>query len=864
MSCATSPRVLFLDAHDSFTNNIVSLLETRLSGVEVTVIKIDQHILDFPSFLRNYDAVVAGPGPGHPGNATNVGLIAQLWRLSDQHVLPALGICLGFQSLVLAFGGSVVPLPNPRHGIVRKVTSNNTSIFEGITDISPVQYHSLHAILHQNTFRPEEPLKSDHDLEALAWDVEADNQDPNQTIAHNANPGAILMAVKHRTKPFYGLQFHPESICSDQAAQQLVDNWWTEAQRWNRQRKAQTHLHAVEKAVCERSQKMSDSSVLINDLQELSLPDMHDPIAGCDIITSPPLADSYPCRVISRTLPLDGLTVPRIWDLLQLDDGNAVVLDAEPHQRADIGTHSAIGILGPSTIKLEYSVGSGKVNFRQGAHQYSIDLSSLDNTIFGYLKAFMSARKAIGGDPNIPFWGGLVGYINYEACLETIDMTTPSHSDKPDISLVFVERSVVVDHQRQQLHVQSILPEDSDWIKMISLKLSTWATPVCRPRSVPIDRSILKSVITYPDSTSYMKKIRKCQDYIHSGDSYELCLTNQASINASHLCNPWPLYLHLRSLNAAPFSTYMRLGGMTLLSSSPERFMRWTRPGISDASTAETSTVQFRPIKGTVKRFPNGHDGPAITLQEATALLSSSKERAENLMIVDLIRHDLHGVVGSGNVCVPKLMVVEEYATLFQLVTVVEGTLINHSPTNLSNVPSLTTSPNSSPGTSRPVTPSSSSSSSVSSVASRNRTTRHRTVATDKPTPPPPPTTNKKTGIDVLAASLPPGSMTGAPKRRSCALLREIEEEHPRGIYSGVVGYMDVGGGGDFSVVIRSAFRWDGDSVYGHDDAEGKGQKEKRDVWTVGAGGAITALSTEVGEWEEMGAKLGSTVRMFE
>lgn len=106
--------------------------------------------------------------------------------------------------------------------------------------------------------------------------------------------------------------------------------------------------------------------------------------------------------------------------------------------------------------------------------------------------------------------------------------------------------------------------------------------------------------------------------------------------------------------------------------------------------------------------------------------------------------------------------------------------------------------------------------------------------------------------------------MTGAPKRRSCALLREIEEEHPRGIYSGVVGYMDVGGGGDFSVVIRSAFRWDGDSVYGHDDAEGKGQKEKRDVWTVGAGGAITALSTEVGEWEEMGAKLGSTVRMFE
>jgi anthranilate/para-aminobenzoate synthase component I len=70
----------------------------------------------------------------------------------------------------------------------------------------------------------------------------------------------------------------------------------------------------------------------------------------------------------------------------------------------------------------------------------------------------------------------------------------------------------------------------------------------------------------------------------------------------------------------------------------------------------------------------------------------------------------------------------------------------------------------------------------------------------------------EKSGIDILAASLPPGSMTGAPKRRACQILHKLEDP-PRGVYSGVLGYLDVGGGGDFSVVIRSTFRWDSITV---------------------------------------------------
>lgn len=138
------------------------------------------------------------------------------------------------------------------------------------------------------------------------------------------------------------------------------------------------------------------------------------------------------------------------------------------------------------------------------------------------------------------------------------------------------------------------------------------------------------------------------------------------------------------------------------------------------------------------------------------------------------------------NVRVPKLMSIEEYSTVYQLVSVIEG--------DLSSSPSAS-------------------------------------------------------GLSVLAASLPPGSMTGAPKKRSCELLKEIEGGKARGLYSGVVGYLDVGGGGDFSVVIRTAYRWD-DS----DDDEGEG------VWRVGAGGAITSLSEREAEWEEMMGKRESVV----
>jgi para-aminobenzoate synthetase len=136
------PLVLFIDAYDSFSNNIISLLETTLD-VSVRTVKIDDYQLKTDTKLhrelQHYAAVVCGPGPGHPENEEDIGIIKKIWRLSEERTLPVLGICLGFQSLCLEFGGKIRRLKGPQHGMIRNIThagekqdGYSKSIFVGV------------------------------------------------------------------------------------------------------------------------------------------------------------------------------------------------------------------------------------------------------------------------------------------------------------------------------------------------------------------------------------------------------------------------------------------------------------------------------------------------------------------------------------------------------------------------------------------------------------------------------------------------------------------------------------------------------------------------------------------------------------
>ena len=179
---------------------------------------------------------------------------------------------------------------------------------------------------------------------------------------------------------------------------------------------------------------------------------------------------------------------------------------------------------------------------------------------------------------------------------------------------------------------------------------------------------LFRSTAVLPDKHHYRSQIERSQEYLFSGDSYELCLTAPTRVLVPNSfyrndqgSTSWEQYKRLRKRNPAPHSAYLRLHPSTLISSSPERFLSYSRA---------PSTCQLRPIKGTVRK------GPGVTREVAEqALVGSTKEVAENLMIVDLIRNDLSRVSVPGTVAVDRLFQVERVGSLWQMTSTVHGDL---------------------------------------------------------------------------------------------------------------------------------------------------------------------------------------------
>ena len=863
-------RVLFIDAYDSFANNIISMLEGCLD-VEVDCYKIDStepEIADLSSFVRQFDAVVAGPGPGSPNCPDDVGLMNQLWHLDENNLRPTLGICLGFQSLAISFGATIERLRESKHGIVSRIVHADQSIFNGIRGLRATRYHSLHAVLD----RPSE------DLERIRNDNFENSRDytciprttcpqlmPLAWVLDDEKNGPVLMGLKHVKKPFWGLQYHPESICSNSESVKVIENWWREVQRWYED-------HPTCRPITDLpSKKRGDTN---GHREQLPLGQRSNNVVNgiLDRRSSARNPDTpFLLQVKSKTVQMAGSLERLVYDGLKLesDRSDLVFLDsAVPRQ--DTSRFSILGFISvPGNQIIEYSNQSQRLRFFDpgavvvnGASGYTRTDS---RAVWQFLEEFMRLHQAVNGQSQLPFWGGLIGYISYELGLDSIDVPLspakqPGNLSEPDLLFIYIERSLVIDHSTNKIYIQSIRPDDEAWLASMettvtgllkvpkAVKGSVRATyrtlerqqlrPSCSGRNHITSKLENGMETTVLREDIYQDQVRECQKMIRAGESYELCLTNHAILRVPSPARPdytWDIYRRLRERNPAPFGAYFNVGPVTILSCSPERFLRWDRQ----------SKFEMRPIKGTVSKRGG------VTLNQAEEILKTPKEQAENLMIVDLIRHDMHGVLGSGAVKVKSLMKVEEYESVYQLVSVIEGD-------------------------GRPSSPR------VKEVSIRRNkdTANHHGLST---------------GLRLLSTSLPPGSMTGAPKKRSCEILESLEKSPRRAIYSGVFGYMCAGGGGDFAVMIRSAFRWKHETdVWSEpritttsatttstasatdDFVDDVGVTDPKsnvnqvrngygsiDTWRFGAGGAVTALSDPQAEYDEMAAKLNSTMNPF-
>jgi para-aminobenzoate synthetase len=693
---ATSRRLktLLIDNYDSFTYNLFQLL-AEANGEEPLVVRNDEASWAELAQLK-FDNVVISPGPGRPDRDEDFGVCAEAIRRST---VPLLGVCLGHQGLGALHGAAVVSAPEPFHGRLSAVLHDDAPLFAGIPrELQAVRYHSLCV---------EQPLPDE--LRGIAWTSDG-----------------VLMALEHRDRPQWGVQFHPESICTEHG-RRLVENF-------------------------------RDLSELRQDRQGHPRPDKcrSNETGTLSIRPFEGVPAGPPRKLFTRRID-ELVDVEQVFVSLYGESESAFWLDSS---RVDAGVRfSFMGDdSGPLGATITYDVGDGEVRAERGG-----EVETHRESIFEYLAAETERLRLPESELPFEFDCGFAGWLGYELKAEC-GGDAAHESPLPDAAFVFAGRMIVFDHAEGHTYLLCLAEpgdelEANAWIETTASRLASLPPLDELPGSAgdPVEFRLARP------RERYLEEIAECKRLLAEGETYEVCLTNAVVADAGP--RPLDLYRTLRRVNPAPFSSFVRFGGTAALSSSPERFLRVGRD----------RWVEAKPIKGTSRRG----DTAAEDVRLAERLRGDEKNRAENLMIADLLRNDLGAVCEVGTVHVPHLMQVETYETVHQLVSTVRGLL------------------------------------------------------------------REELGpADCVRACFPPGSMTGAPKRRTMQIVDALEGE-ARGVYSGAIGYFGLGGGCDLSVAIRTIVS-DGEEV------------------RVGAGGAIVTQSDAADEYEEMLLKASASMRAID
>lgn len=287
---------------------------------------------------------------------------------------------------------------------------------------------------------------------------------------------------------------------------------------------------------------------------------------------------------------------------------------------------------------------------------------------FELLQRMLAGRAAslLPGLP--PFQGGAAGFFGYElgGWLECLPAPRPGGAAIPDMAVGIYQAVLAFDIVDRKLW----LIAEADCPPALVTRLRQAVTDAVRGKparlvdagpAAPASALNIRSNFTRAE---YCAAVARVINYILAGDIFQANIAQRFTIDLPGTFAPYQFYRRLRQVNAAPFAAYLRLEGGAIASSSPERFVKLS----ADA-------VEARPIKGTRPRAADRATDPEADRRIAEALLASEKDRAENVMIVDLLRNDLSRVCRDGSVSVPTLCGLESYATVHHLVSVVEGRL---------------------------------------------------------------------------------------------------------------------------------------------------------------------------------------------
>ena len=349
------------------------------------------------------------------------------------------------------------------------------------------------------------------------------------------------------------------------------------------------------------------------------------------------------------------------------------------------------------------------------------------------LGRYLETYRLDSGILPVPFAGGAAGYISYDIChfIERLPKRAVDDLQLPECYFGFYDLVLAFDNLLGKAFIVSTGFPELDEKRRLSRARERLEEFKGRLASLPQNGEVLAPKFAYTGGQirlrsnfthrTYIEAVEKARQYIIDGDIFEVNISQRFEAEIS--VTPWELYLRLRQINPAPFATYLDFDGVIIVSASPERFIR-----------CQGDWVETRPIKGTARRGKTPREDRA----KVRELLSSIKDHAENMMIVDLERNDLGRVCRFGTVRVTELAILEKYPTVYHLTSTVVGQL-----------------------------------------------------------------KEGKGRIELLKATLPGGSITGAPKIRAMEIIDELESTR-RSVYTGNIGYLGFNGNMDLSIVIRT------------------------------------------------------------